>query len=248
MRIAALYDIHGNLPALEAVLAEVRRAGAEQIVFGGDFVPGPDPRGVLERLASLEVPWRAIQGNGEAAVLASRAGRPLDGRLPPPVQELIHWSAAELTADQAALLASWPMTLELAAAPFGEILFCHGTPQDENQIFTRRTSEARLLPLFEAVAAPLVVCGHTHMQFDRRIGSHRVVNAGSVGMPFGAPGAYWLLLDGEVALQRTGYDLAAAAATIAATAYPQADEFSQWVLSPRPEAEVLTQFSQVELR
>ncbi len=101
------------------------------------------------------------------------------------------------------------------------MLFCHATPRDDNEIFTRRTPEPRLLPVFEDTGAPLVVCGHTHMQFDRRIGKVRVVNAGSVGMPFGQPGAHWALLDrGDIQLKRTHYDLEAAAARIRVTRYP----------------------------
>ena len=76
----------------------------------------------------------------------------------------------------------------------GTVLFCHATPRNEIDIFTRLTPEERLLPVFAGVDASVVVCGHTHMQFDRMVGRLRVVNAGSVGMPFGTTGADWLLL------------------------------------------------------
>jgi len=103
--------------------------------------------------------------------------------------------------------------------------------------------------LFAGVEARTVVCGHTHMQFDRRVGIVRVVNAGSVGMPFGNPGAYWLLLGPDVELRRTPYDYAAAADRIRSTAYPKAEEFAaRNVLQPPSEQEILAAFSHSELR
>jgi diadenosine tetraphosphatase ApaH/serine/threonine PP2A family protein phosphatase len=95
----------------------------------------------------------------------------------------------------------------------------------------------------------VVVCGHTHMQFERTIGKIRVVNAGSVGMPFGEPGAYWLLLGPNIQFQRTAYDLAKTAERIRITNYPQAQDFAaRNILQPPSEAEMLEAFSKVELR
>ena len=95
----------------------------------------------------------------------------------------------------------------------------------------------------------MAVCGHTHMQFDRKIGSVRVVNAGSVGMPFGQPGAYWLLLGPRVELRHTAYDLTEAADRIMNTKYPQAKDFAENnVLRPPSEAEMLQSFARVELK
>ena len=75
MPVAALYDIHGNLPALEAVLEDATRAGADRVVVGGDVVPGPMPRETLVRLLDLDIPFQFIVGNGELAVLAEMNGR-----------------------------------------------------------------------------------------------------------------------------------------------------------------------------
>jgi predicted phosphodiesterase len=104
------------------------------------------------------------------------------------------------------------------------VLFCHATPRNENECFTRLTAEDRLLPIFQGLDVSVVICGHTHMQFDRMVGAVRVVNAGSVGMPFGEPGADWLLLGPGVQLRHTCYDLPAAARRILATPYPQAQD------------------------
>ncbi len=238
MRVAALYDIHGNLPALEAVLQAVRQAEVDRIVVGGDVLPGPMPRETLSCLLALDVPVQFIRGNGDREVLAQRTGEPTS-TLPEPIQEVMRWTAQQLDPHHEEVIARWPLTLRVALDGMGDVLFCHATPRDDNEIFTSRTPEDRLVPLFEASGTPLVICGHTHIPFDRTIGTVRVVNAGSVGMPFGKPGASWLLLDGNVQLQHTPYDLAQAAARIQATDYPQAQAFAtQNVLHP-PSAETM---------
>lgn len=130
-------------------------------------------------------------------------------------------------------MASWPATCKV-----------------EIELFTRLTPEDRLVPVFAGVDVPLVICGHTHMQFDRTIGRMRVVNAGSVGMPFSQPqGAYWLLLGPEIQLRRTAYDFRTAAERIRNTDYPLAEELSvRYVLNPPTEAETLELYAQAELR
>lgn len=248
MRAAAIYDIHGNLPALEAVLRDVRQAGVDHVVVGGDVVPGPMPRETLACLLGLDLPVQYIQGNGESAVLAQRAGRE-PGNLPEQAREAIRWTAQQLHPEDERRLAGWPPTLRLAIHGSGEVLFCHATPRSDTEVFTRLTPEERLVPVFAGLDVPMVICGHTHMQFDRTVGGVRVVNAGSVGMPFGEPGAYWLLLGPDVQLRHTPYDLARAAGRVRATTYPQAEEFAaRDVLRPRSEQEVLELFTKIELR
>jgi predicted phosphodiesterase len=241
MRVAALYDIHGNLPALDAVLREVERAGVDRIVVGGDVVPGPMCRETLERLQALDVPTDFIRGNGETAVLADLNGQdPGVGEIYRP---MIHWVAGEMAAHQSTL-ASWPMTTRLSIPGVGDVLFCHATPRNDFEIFLPTTPEDRLLPVFSGVDASVVVCGHTHLPFDRMVGRHRVVNAGSVGMPFGPAGADWLLLGPGVELRHTDYDLAAAAALVRATAYPQAESFAATnILNPPAAAQMIEMFT-----
>jgi putative phosphoesterase len=247
MRVAALYDIHGNLPALEAVLDAVRRAQVDRIVVGGDVVPGPMPRETIEVLLNVDVPVQFIRGNGDREVLARMRGIETT-TVPEAFREAIRWSGDEIRANYEALLDSWPATLRLSVPEIGDVLFCHATPRNDTEIFTRRTPDERLFPIFDAAGARMVVCGHTHMQFDRTIGSTRVVNAGSVGMPFSEPGAYWLLLGPDVQLQRTTYDLERAADRIRATAFPQADVFAtRYVLNPPTENDTLNAYARVEL-
>lgn len=242
MALAALYDIHGNLPALEAVLRDVRDQGVTRVVIGGDVLPGPMPVECLDVLTSLDVPTTFIRGNGEVAVLAERDGR--DSGVPPRYRPGVRWVAAQLTEAHARAIAMWPGTARLA-----ETLFCHATPRNENDIFVRTTPDDALQPIFAAAGAATVVCGHTHMPFDRRIGTVRVVNAGSVGMPFGEAGACWLLLHEDgVRLRRTEYDLEAAAERIRATRYPGADEFAaQYVLQRPAEAQMLELYRRADV-
>src|SRR5437764_3270326 len=225
MRVAAIYGIHGNHPALEAVLQDIRRARVDRIVVGGDVFPGPMAREALDLLLGLEMPVQFIQGNGDRVVLAQMRGNE-PGEVPIQFREGVRRNAAQLTPAHEQLLASWPKTLRVEISGLGEVFFCHATPRNDTDVFTRLTPKDRLLSIFQDLDVPLVICGHTHMQFDRTIGSVRVVNAGSVGMPYGEPGAYWLLLGPTLQLRHTTYSLTKAAQPIPATPYPQAEDFA----------------------
>jgi putative phosphoesterase len=248
MRVAALYDIHGNLPALEAVVRDVRQADVDRIIIGGDVVPGPMPRETIGYLRDLDLPIQYIRGNGDREVLAQMRGAGTES-LPEQIREMLRWCAQQLQHEHEILLDGWPASRQMQIPGVGEVLFCHATPRNDTEIFTRLTPDDRLIPVLAGLNVDLVVCGHTHMQFDRTIGSIRVVNAGSVGMPFGAPGAYWLLLGADVQLRQTHYDLATAAECIRRTDYPQAQEFAaRHVLHPPSEAEILQSLAGVELK
>ncbi len=248
MRVAAIYDIHGNIPALEAVLQEIRQTEVDHVVVGGDVLPGPMPRETLECLLDFNIPVQFIQGNGDRVVLAQMVGTELS-EVPEQFREVVRWNAQQLHPEHEHLLASWTKTLRLEISELGEVLFCHATPRNDTEIFTRLTSEDQLLPVFEEINVPLVICGHTHMQFDRTIGRIRVVNAGSVGMPFGKPGAYWLLLGPNVQFRHTLYDFTKAAERIRDTNYPEAHDFAAHnILQPPSEVEMLEVFSRAELK
>ena len=248
MRVAAIYDIHGNLPALEAALKDTRQAKVDHLVVGGDVLPGPMPRETLTCLLDLDIPVQFIKGNGDREVLALMRGAET-GAIPEQFREGMRWNAQQLHPEDEQLLASWPGTLRLEIRGLGEVLFCHATPRNDTEVFTRLTPADRLLPIFAGLNVTTVICGHTHMQFDRRIGKVRVVNAGSVGMPYGAPGAYWLLLGPDVQLRRTPYDLTKAAQRIRVTNYPHAQDFAaRNVLQPPSEEEIFEVFTKIELR
>ena len=246
MRVAALYDIHGNLPALEAVLNEVHQLKVDKILVGGDVVLGPMSQECLDLLMSLKMPTHFIKGNCEVAVINASNGKPIPN-LPEKVLKDIHWTVNQLFSHHFTFMEQWPLTLTMEIKDLGNVLFCHATPENENDIFTRLTPEKELLSIFEKIDVNHVVCGHTHMQFDRKIGSVRVINAGSVGMPFGDPGAYWLLLDGDIDLRCTTYHLQNAADRIMATAYPDADSFAKNnVINPPSEELMLGVFNGYE--
>jgi predicted phosphodiesterase len=259
MSIGALYDIHGNLPALEAVLEEVRALGIDQLIVGGDVLPGPMPSATLELLLGCDIPVQFIHGNGELAVLAQIGvdspdavtywGTTSGQALPEPLRAVLRWTAADVHPRYDRVLRSWPKTLRVEVAGLGHVLFCHGTPRSEVECFTRLTPEHLLSPVFEGLGASVVVCGHTHMPFDRVIGSTRVVNAGSVGMPFGRTGADWLVLGPDIQLRRTSYALEDAADRIRKTRYPQAAEFAeQYVLNSPSEEAMLEAFTHASFR
>lgn len=248
MRLAAIYDIHANLPALEAVLEEIREAEVEQILVGGDVLPGPLPRESIACLLDLRMPGQFIRGNGDREVLASMHGIE-NGSLPEQAREQIRWVAQQLGPEHEKLLASWPDTMRVSLRGGVEVLFCHATPRNDTEIFTRLTPEDRLAAIFDGLRVEIVVCGHTHMQFARTIGNTRVLNAGSVGMPFGEPGAYWLQLDPGVEFRRTQYDFAGAAGRIAQTNFPGALQFATHsILRPPTEGEMLELFTRIEVK
>ena len=159
---------------------------------------------------------------------------------------MLRWSARQLAPEHEPWIAGWPKTVTLHMPLLGRVLFCHATPRDDNEIFTAQTDEARLMPIFNAAKADIVVCGHTHMQFDRMVGKTRVVNAGSIGMPFGLPGADWLLLGPDVDLRHTNYDRARARRRIASTGFPNVPEFD--MLNPPAAEKMLERFSKAELK
>lgn len=251
MRLAALYDIHGNLPALEAVLDELRRERVDRIIIGGDVLPGPMPVQCLDLLTRLEIPTHFIMGNGDREVLARMRGIETEWykSARPKWREPIDWTAEQLRPAHEKLIASWPATLSHPVDGIGDVLFCHATPLNDTDIFTRLTSEERLAPLFADSKEKTVVCGHTHLQFDRAVGETRVVNAGSVGMPFGRTGAGWLILGPDIDLRHTDYDLQSAAERIRQTKYPDSDKFVEsYVLNAPSEEQMLAAYSHAELK
>lgn len=248
MRVAAIYDIHGNLPALEAVLQDIRREGVDEIVVGGDVIPGPMPCETLATLLDLDVPLRFIMGNGDREVLAQLAGTET-GAVPERLRNVIVWVAKQITTEYEELISGWPLTVQIEVRGVGKVLFCHATPRNDTEIFTRLTPENRLLPILGELYVDVVVCGHTHMQFDRTIGELRVVNAGSVGMAYGEPGAYWLLLGPDIQLRHTLYDLAEGARRVRETSYPFAEDFAaNNIMQPPSEKEALDVFTPAELK
>jgi predicted phosphodiesterase len=227
MRVAVLADIHGNLPALEAVLGEVDAVGADAIVLPGDMTVGPLQAETLDLLASLGERAIWVRGNCERNLVEVHDGtyQPTGAAHEPGVI----WSGQQLTRHQRDHLATLPLTVSVDVDGLGTVLFCHATARDDEEIVLVDSPLAWFVEAFAGVQEQTIVCGHTHMPFDRLANGRRIVNPGSVGMPYGPPGtvAYWALLGPGVTLRRTVYDLEGAAERMRASAWPGNAEFIQ---------------------
>ena len=226
MPVAALYDIHGNLPALSAVLADVAREGIQTVVIGGDVAAGPQPRETVEQLMALGQRAHFVCGNADREVVDAFD----QGRIRPedesgPADRAAAFAAARITRQQRDFLAGFRPTVALAVDDLGTVLFCHGSPRSDTEIITTQTSTERLGAILEGVTQPLIVGGHTHRQLIHDTGDRRFVNAGSVGSPYeGRPGAFWALLGPDVSLRHTEYDVTAAADQLRRTGYPDVED------------------------
>jgi len=242
MRIAVLADIHGNLPALEAVLDEVDRVGVDRVVLLGDIAGGPMPAQTLDRLASLGDTAVWVHGNGERELVAGLDGEPVAG----PAGEVVARCVPLLDQRHRALLADLPMTVSIDVEGLGPTLFCHATPRRDDEFVLVDSPMRRWEQVLHGVAEQVVICGHTHMPFDRLVNRRRVINPGSVGMAYGPPGACWALLGPTVQLRRTAYDRRAAADRIARSGYPDAAAWAEeYVLNPYDDAAALEAFSTI---
>jgi predicted phosphodiesterase len=224
VRIAALADVHGNLPALDAVLAEVEAEDVDLVVVCGDVVPGPMPAECIDRLRALDA--RYVMGNGDRETREA-----FDGELreDDPYAEVKRWTASRLDRGQRDFLASFAPTVSA-----GGVLFSHASPRSDSETITILSGEERVAPMLAGVEEDTVVIGHTHRQFDRRIGAKRLINAGAIGLPYeGDRAAWWLLLGPEPQLRRTEYDVEAAVAELRATGFPDFDEmYKESLLEP----------------
>jgi putative phosphoesterase len=219
VRIAVLADIHGNLPALRAVLADVDRDPVDAIVVAGDVVGGPLVRETLELLAARRESTRWVRGNCEREAVAIFDGAPVSED---PAGRAAAWSAKALDATWRDELAAWPVSLVL-----DDVCFCHGSPGRDDEVITRITPDLVLLESLSGAAQGLVVGGHTHQQMIRAVNDTRTyANAGSVGMPYeGRAGAFWMIVaDGSPELRETSYDVDAAVEELRAAGFPDAEE------------------------
>jgi predicted phosphodiesterase len=212
-RVAALYDVHGNLPALHAVIADPRFQAADLVVCGGDVVLGPEPAEVLSLLHGMGSRVLYIGGNCERDVVERSSAEAA-------------WCADRLGAELVDEIGSWDATAELDVEGIGRLLFCHATPRSKDEIITRVTPVADVLDAY-AGHTGVVVVGHTHVQYERLLQRLHLVNAGSVGVPYGGErGAQWVLLGPGVELVHTPYEIDAALIRMAATGFPG---FEEWV-------------------
>lgn len=228
MKIAALYDIHGNLPALRAVLNDLNNLQPDHIVIGGDIFSGPMPVQTLDCLLNLQrnIKVTFILGNGDREVIEASKGLELKN-LSEQGQKTQQWVSKQLTDKHINLLSNLKSSVNIYVKNIGEVVFCHATPSSDSDIFTPKSSKKYLEKIFDNIKQSNVVCGHTHMQFNLEIGEKHIFNAGSVGMPFAKQlGAYWLFIDSNgIDFKRTVYDLNTAIKVIKESNYPYAENF-----------------------
>jgi predicted phosphodiesterase len=218
--------VHGNLPALEAVLAQ---AGDARLVFGGDMAAGPLPAETLDRIMGLDA--LCIRGNADRELLSGPSGGLAD-----------EWVVGQLEDRHRDFIAGLPEEVELEVEGVGRVLFCHGSPRSDEEMILKTTPDEWLREMLADVEADLVVCGHTHMQFDRSVDGRRVVNAGSVGLPYGAPGAHWLRLGPDVEHMRTPYDSDSFADRVKTFEWPLAERFAEENIRSVPSEEETLEF------
>ena len=240
--VAVLADIHGVLPALEAVLAEPEVRAAGLIVVCGDHAAGPQPTEVLDRLSALGDRCLLVRGNADRELVAMAADPALDVGDP-----IAAWAATRLQARHLAVLSALPHPLTLELEGFGPVMFMHGSPRDDAEVLLVDTRLERWAEAFAGVPDEVrtIVGGHTHMPFVRLVDGRLVIVPGSVGMPYGRRGAHWALLhEGAVTLRRAAFDVSRAIEQIVAgSGYPDARPWAEQILgAPAGDAEVLAQF------
>ncbi len=208
MRIAGLFDIHGNLPALAAVLEELAEERVDVVVVGGDTAWGPLTGECIDLLVPLPYELHWVMGNCDREVLAASDG--LAG-----ASDMTTFTAERLTDQQLDALRQSNTTVRLEDGEGSELLFCHGSPRADTDFVTRVSPVSRVLPMLGGVT-DVVVGGHTHQQFDRVFDGHRFLNAGSVGLPC-----------------ETLYDVDGALNALRATGFPLFDEiFGDSLITP----------------
>ena len=241
--VVVLSDIHGVLPVLEAVLDEPDVADADLIVVTGDHAAGPQPAAVLETLAALGDRALLVRGNADRELVSLARNENIE--IP---DEVSPWAAAQLSGAHVELLAGLPHPVTVDVDGFGPVLFCHGTPRDDDEVVLVDTRLERWEQVFADLPPEVttVVCGHTHMPFVRMVERRLVINPGSIGMPYGRAGGHWALLeDGAVTLHRTPVDVdAAIASVIAGSTFPDRQEWAEHFLrAAASDAEALTTFA-----
>lgn len=233
MRVAALADVHGNAPALAAVLEELESDAPDLVVFCGDLTWGSLPRETLALVDALDIPARFVRGNGDRAV-----GTFLEGRG--------EWMAAMHAPDDQAFLRAFEDTVSVGVAGLGLTCFSHGSPRSDVECVTESTPAERVREFMAGREERVVVTAHVHVQYDRTVDGVRLLSPGSVGLPYeGEPGAYWALLGPDVDMRRTEYDVEAAVAQMRATDDPSAEQIAEVMLEPPSREEAIEHAEQV---
>ena len=227
MRVAALADVHGNAPALAAVLADVAREQVDLVVFCGDLTWGPLPNETLELVRAIEMPVRFVRGNADRSV-----GVVLDERG--------RWMAAQHDAEATRFVQGFDSHVVVDVDGLGPTRFVHGSPRSDEECVTPHTPAERVLEFMTGVDERVVVTAHVHVSYNRVVAGVRLVGPGSVGRPYeGERGARWALLGPDVDLRRTEYDHEATADLYRASGIPRLEDDLEMLLDPVSRDEVI---------
>jgi predicted phosphodiesterase len=219
--------VHGNAPALAAVLAELEREQLDLIVSGGDLTWGPLPEETFALASSLDA--RFVRGNADRAVLENVSST-----------ERERWMQAHHTPEMREFLAGFEEYVVVDVYGLGAVRFSHGSPRSDEECVTPETPEARVREFSAGVRERVIVTAHVHIQFDREVAGIRSVNAGSVGLPYeGRPGAYWALLGPDIELRRTEYDVDETVALYRASGQPNVEQIVEMMVKPPEPREVI---------
>jgi len=234
-RVALLADVHGNAPALAAVLREVEAEDVDLLVHAGDLTWGPLVEKTLVLIRSYDGPTSFVRGNADRAVLELADRLPRDDQT-----ERDDWMTTHHDAKAVGFLRTFSEDVVVEVAGLGAVRICHGSPRGDTECVTSETPESRVLEFMASVAEQVVATAHTHVQFDRNIAGVRSLNPGSVGLPYeGRPGAYWALLGPDVELRRTEYDLAETVAAYRDTDDPAVERMVEMLQKPPTPDEVI---------
>lgn len=226
-RIAVVSDVHGNAPALAAVLAEIEREQPDLVVSCGDLTWGPLPEETYELARGLNA--RFVRGNADRAVLEEVSET-----------EKEQWMQARHTDEMRAFLAGFDEHVVVDVDGLGAVRFCHGSPRTDEECVTPETPEERVREFSQGVEERVIVTGHVHIQFDREVAGIRSVNSGSVGLPYeGRPGAYWAMLGPDVELRRTEYDVEETIERYRASGQPGVEQIVEMMVEPPEPREVI---------
>jgi len=225
--VAVIADVHGNAPALAAVLEEVEREQVDLIVSCGDLTWGPLPEETYELARGLNA--RFVRGNADRAVLEGVSET-----------EREQWMQAHHTEEMREFLGTFEENVVVEVDGLGAVRFCHGSPRSDEECVTPETPEERVREFSAGVDEHVIVSAHVHIQFDREAAGIRSVNAGSVGLPYeGRPGAYWALFGPDVELRRTEYDVDSTVERYRASGQPNVEQIVELLLTPPEPREVI---------
>jgi putative phosphoesterase len=222
MRLAVVSDIHGNLPALEAVLADLEKTHPDAVVLGGDLaLGGPHPIEVVDRLRELG--WPSVRGNTDEALDESR--------LPENARSGFLAQAAARTREMVGPeRAAWLIGLPLEWRGDGTVVM-HATPGDCWSIVLHDAPDEKLQEVYGALGVPTSVYGHIHHAYVRRLDGLTVANTGSVSLSLDGDtrACYAIFEDGDIRHRRIEYDIESVAADYEKIGYPNAAEYARWL-------------------